>query len=297
MLFAESNCALRFSNMLKQCVVLLLFLNFVRTTENVYSSEILNGRVAEYNKRFSLWPSVHNAASLVRVRREVEQASAVIPETKVDTEKKENKTSLVTPLPSPTDSKNPNEIKVVTNSSAAPSAVKTTISTEAPITNNTETKVNSTKIVEKAKDLDLNDPGVLKRGFIVFGGFALLAIAYFIFYRRKGKNNDTSNNTNDTNQFRYGVLQSEDRRDNLELSRIPLTMESDDDEDEDLEIFDLEQKRKSLSYVNLQTNDEDVVFSNKENYENDKDNLLLDIEDGTSETLINWSSNGNKSIL
>lgn len=74
-------------------------------------------------------------------------------------------------------------------------------------------------------------------------------------------------------------------------------MESDDDEDEDLEIFDLEQKKKTLSYVNLQTNDEEVVFSPKESSDNDRDNLLLDIEDGTSETLINWSSNGSKSIL
>ena len=73
-------------------------------------------------------------------------------------------------------------------------------------------------------------------------------------------------------------------------------MESDEDEDEDLEIFDLEQKRKSMSYVNLQTNDLDTVFPPKDN-DNDRDNLLLDIEDGNSDTLINWSSNGSKSIL
>lgn len=81
----------------------------------------------------------------------------------------------------------------------------------------------------------------------------------------------------------------------MELSRVPLTMESDEDEDEDLEIFDLEQKRKTMSYVNLQTNDEDTVFPPKA--DNDRDNLLLDIEDGNSDTLINWSSNGSKSIL
>lgn len=74
-------------------------------------------------------------------------------------------------------------------------------------------------------------------------------------------------------------------------------MESDDDEDEDLEIFDLEQKKKSLSYVNLQMNDEDIVLSRSESRGNEIDNLLLDIEDGNSETLINWSSSGNKSIL
>ncbi|CAB3225046.1 unnamed protein product [Arctia plantaginis] len=171
------------------------------------------------------------------------------------------------------------------------------VTTVPPVVNSTEIK--GTAATEKPKQLDFNNPGVIKRGFIVFGGFALLAVAYFIFYRRKGKNNDTGNahNSNDANQFRYGVLQSEDRRDNLELSRVPLTMESDDDEDEDLEIFDLEQKKKSLSYVNLQTNDEDVVFSNKEYSENDREHLLLDIEDGTSQTLINWSSSGSKSIL
>lgn len=83
----------------------------------------------------------------------------------------------------------------------------------------------------------------------------------------------------------------------MELSRVPLTMESDEDEDEDLEIFDLEQKKKTLSYVNLQTNDEDIVFPPKESTDNDRDNLLLDIEGGNSETLINWSSTGSKSIL
>lgn len=71
-------------------------------------------------------------------------------------------------------------------------------------------------------------------------------------------------------------------------------MES-DDEEEDLEIFDLEQKKKSLSYVNLQVNDEDIILNGTK--DESKNNLLLDIEDGSSDTLINWSSNGNKSIL
>lgn len=73
-------------------------------------------------------------------------------------------------------------------------------------------------------------------------------------------------------------------------------MESDEEEEDDLEIFDLEQKKKSLSYVNLQTNDEDIVLHSSSKDES-KNNLLLDIEDGPSDTLINWSSNGNKSIL
>jgi hypothetical protein len=74
-------------------------------------------------------------------------------------------------------------------------------------------------------------------------------------------------------------------------------MESDDDEDDDLEIFDLEQKKKSMSYVNLQLNDEEVVNGTKESARNERDNLLLDIEDANSDVLINWSNNGNKSIL
>ncbi|XP_045459703.1 uncharacterized protein LOC123670240 [Melitaea cinxia] len=167
-----------------------------------------------------------------------------------------------------------------------------------PKTNSTVT--NSTihaTATEAESAMDLDNPGVVKRGLIVFGGFSLLAIAYFIFYRKKNKKYDGGNihNASDANQFRYGVLQSDDRRDNLELSRIPLTMESDEDEDEDLEIFDLEQKKKSLSYVNLQTNDEDIVLHSSK--DESKNNLLLDIEDGTSDTLINWSSSGNKSIL
>ncbi|CAH2091813.1 unnamed protein product [Euphydryas editha] len=167
-----------------------------------------------------------------------------------------------------------------------------------PKTNSTiaNTKIHATA-TEAESALDINKPGVVKRGLIVFGGFSLLAVAYFIFYRKKNKKYDSGNpyNTGDANQFRYGVLQSDDQRDKLELSRIPLTMESDEDEDEDLEIFDLEQKKKSLSYVNLQTNDEDIVLRSSK--DESKNNLLLDIEDGPSDTLINWSSNGNKSIL
>ncbi|XP_022126754.2 uncharacterized protein LOC111001249 isoform X2 [Pieris rapae] len=145
--------------------------------------------------------------------------------------------------------------------------------------------------------VDINSPGVIKRGLIVFGGLTLLAVAYFIFYRNKHKKFDAANahGTGDSNQFRYGVLHTDDRRENLELSRIPLTMESDDDEDEDLEIFDLEQKRKSLSYVNLQTNDEDIVLRSSK--DESKNNLLLDIEDASGDQLINWSGTGSKSIL
>ncbi|XP_032512040.2 uncharacterized protein LOC116766324 [Danaus plexippus] len=165
------------------------------------------------------------------------------------------------------------------------------------VTNSTAVKSNGT--LNTSEDLTseslVNKPGVVKRGLIVFGGFSLLAAAYFVFYRKKSKSYDSNTHSNnDTNQFRYGVLQSDDRRDNLELSQIPLTMES-DDEEEDLEIFDLEQKKKSLSYVNLQVNDEDIVLNGTK--DESKNNLLLDIEDGSSDTLINWSSNGNKSIL
>ncbi|XP_041972642.1 uncharacterized protein LOC121728542 [Aricia agestis] len=169
-----------------------------------------------------------------------------------------------------------------TTGQVAPSAIKSDTVTSKP--------------TDSVNILPLNNPGVVKRGLIVFGGFALLAVAYFVFYRRKGKNYDSNNthNNNDNNQFRYGVLQSEEGRDNLELSRIPLTMESDEDDEDDLEIFDLEQKKQSLSYVNLQANDEDIVFHNRK--DESKNNLLLDIEEGPSD-MINWSSTSNKSIL
>lgn len=83
----------------------------------------------------------------------------------------------------------------------------------------------------------------------------------------------------------------------MEFSRVPLTMDSDDDDDEDLEIFDLEQKKKSLSYVNLQPDDEDFVIelpneSEGTSRDNDRHNLLLDIEDRPNDTstLINWAN-------
>ncbi|CAH0629014.1 unnamed protein product [Chrysodeixis includens] len=287
--------------MLIRCCFLLLFLNCVRTSECAGNDGLTGERVAEFNRRFALWPSVHNAAKMMRVRREAEKAGSVgqseggtvaVPSV--------NNAPPVTVKPSAPPESNvlTNEIKPV---SVAPAALNGTVTVNSTVTTApvNATKVNTTIAEKPVKQIDLNSPGVLKRGFIVFGGFALLAVAYFIFYRKKSNKNDAGNthSTIDANQFRYGVLQSEDRRDNLELSRVPLTMESDDDEDEDLEIFDLEQKKKTLSYVNLQTNDEEVVFSPKESSDNDRDNLLLDIEDGTSETLINWSSNGSKSIL
>ncbi|CAH4036459.1 unnamed protein product [Pieris brassicae] len=176
-----------------------------------------------------------------------------------------------------------------------------TKTSEANVVAQTISKIEDTATTNNtSKDpsmLDINNPGVVKRGVIVFGGLTLLAVAYFIFYRNKHKKFDAANThgNSDSNQFRYGVLHSDDRRENLELSRIPLTMESDDDEDEDLEIFDLEQKRKSLSYVNLQTNDEDIVL--RSSNDESKNNLLLDIEDASGDQLIKWSGSGSKSIL
>lgn len=172
------------------------------------------------------------------------------------------------------------------------------VTTLAPIVN--DTKTNATK-TEDSGISDLTKPGVVKRGLIVFGGFALLAVAYFIFYRRKGKKNDNLNtNAPDSLQFRYGVLQSNER-DNLELSRVPLTMESDEDDDDDLEIFDLEQKKKSLSYVNLKSQDENELFSIVNDtsivMDNDKEQLLLDIDDKDSDILINLTGQHSKSVL
>lgn len=59
------------STMLIRCGLLLLCLNCVRTTEYFGSA---GGRVSEFNS-FSLWPSVHNAARLLRVRKEVEDGA------------------------------------------------------------------------------------------------------------------------------------------------------------------------------------------------------------------------------
>lgn len=60
--------------MLIRCCLLLLFLNCVRTSGFSGNDGLT---VAEFNRRFALWPSVHNAAKLMRVRREAEKAGTV----------------------------------------------------------------------------------------------------------------------------------------------------------------------------------------------------------------------------
>ncbi|XP_063375299.1 uncharacterized protein LOC134662924 [Cydia amplana] len=177
-----------------------------------------------------------------------------------------------------------------------PDKANTTSDNSTSIVDN-KTKVHNTTATEPPK-INLTDPGVVKRAAIVFGGFALLAMAYyFIIYRKKANTSDakSTHSSIDPNQFRYGVLQSEDNRTNMELSRVPLTMESDEDDDEDLEIFDLGQKKKSLSYINLEQHDEDIVLNDSRSI--DMDNLLVDIDDTNTDTLINWSGNGSKSVL
>lgn len=47
----------------------------------------------------------------------------------------------------------------------------------------TEATKNKSTVIDDGDKVDLSSPGVVKRGVIVFGGFALLAVAYFIFYR------------------------------------------------------------------------------------------------------------------
>lgn len=64
--------------MLIRSGLVLLILNCVRTTEFVGANAVNGGRLANFNRRFSFWPSVHNAARLLRVRREAEKAAAVI---------------------------------------------------------------------------------------------------------------------------------------------------------------------------------------------------------------------------
>ncbi|GBP04693.1 hypothetical protein EVAR_100987_1 [Eumeta japonica] len=104
------------------------------------------------------------------------------------------------------------------------------------------TKINSVAVSVSPPPVDLSNPGVLKRGVIVFGGFALLAVAYFLFYRGKNVKNENLNihNTTDGPQFR-SVFYSLMIKDNL--SRMPLTMESDEDEEDDLEVLTLNRKR------------------------------------------------------
>lgn len=53
--------------MLIHCSLLLLFSTCARTTENIYSDAV--GSTSNDFTRFSLWPSVHNAATLLRIRR------------------------------------------------------------------------------------------------------------------------------------------------------------------------------------------------------------------------------------
>ncbi|XP_049865385.1 uncharacterized protein LOC126366319 [Pectinophora gossypiella] len=303
--------------MILRCGLLLMVLAFVRTTEYSYDYG-LDNMVTEVERRYSYWPSVHNA--LLKLRKREVKGDAGLSEGGEVAPVASNQPTVAAPAASSPAAGAP----IAAAAPAVPAAPAAPTSDgnvapkplpakpelpKLPVTNDTaenhvttNNESSQTAIPQaKPKQLDLKDSRVVMRGLIVFGGFLLLAVAYYIFYRRKGNKNDAGNTHNsiDANQFRYGVLQSEDRRDNLELSRVPLTMESDDDEDEDLEIFDLEQKKKSLSYVNLQTNDEDIVFHNSTHNgrDNDKDNLLLDIEDASTDTLINWSNNGNKSIL
>lgn len=271
----------------------------------------------DFNRIFSLWPSVHNAATLLRIRRETQSPTNQELTSAVDKQGASEGIGQVKkpeiqppdgppqqPLPvSPSPPKDQEKNNSEKDSPPVNDATKNQAKTPPEISNDTPkapvqeptvtanaTKDNGTSAEKATKEWDLSNPEATKRGLIVFGGFALLAMAYFIFYRTKSKYNEAnnSNGPSESNQFRYGVLQSDDRRDNLELSRVPLTMESDEEEDEDLEIFDLGQKKKSLSYVNLQGTDEDIVLSPRQN--DAKDQLLLEIDDD-NDVLINWSNN------
>ncbi|CAG5009798.1 unnamed protein product [Parnassius apollo] len=289
--------------MILRCGLLILFLSFVTTSENVYK----NGRLKsdpEFST-YSSWPSLHSGARLMNIRKRETQGQVGENEGGGTNIKFSNPSPELKPLSQNTDGKQIGNINNSTTKILQEDHAKANINQTinelhkeiVPPTKPTvsvhgvEAKNNETTVKAGSIPLDINNPGVLKRGLIVFGGFALMAVAYFIFYRWNHKKIDVNNShgTSETNQFRYGVLQSDDRRDNMELSRIPLTMESDDDDDEDLEIFDLGQKKKSLSYVNLQSNEDEAV-SNSIDIDKDKD-LLLDIEDASSDTLINWSNN------
>ncbi|XP_053600069.1 uncharacterized protein LOC128669334 [Plodia interpunctella] len=302
--------------MIIRCGLMLLFLSCVKSNKiGFHENEVVVSNDLDRIFSYSFWPSLHNGAKMMKLRKRQVQEPKVLNEAG-DVKSNENSTL---PLPVAVQSNNEtNKIDNTRSDTSKPAPGNSTIdnktvktskasqnttvinkTVDMPLVPGNETMHNET--AAKTIPADKNNPGVLTRALIVFGGFGIMAVAYLIFYRRKGKNNDmnSTHGINDANQFRYGILQSDDRRDNLELSRVPLTMESDEDEEDDLEIFDLEQKKKSLSYVNLQTHDEDVVFPNssENNIENDKDNLLLDIDDASLDNMLNWSNNGNKSIL
>ncbi|XP_013138628.1 PREDICTED: uncharacterized protein LOC106103411 [Papilio polytes] len=288
--------------MIFRCGLLMCFLSFATTSEDFYRDSWYGRSGSELDSIYSLWPSVHNAARLIKLRKRETQEQIGAnegggndikipnPETKqVPVDLGNKQISVSHDIPNNTVNQDSPKVNTTPNDSQKNDTKPPPLLPKA--INTTEAKHNETA----SSQLDINNPGVLKRGLIVFGGFAFLAGAYFIWHR-SGKKNDVTNShgTSETNQFRYGVLQSDDRRDNMELSRIPLTMESDDDDDEDLEIFDLKQKQKSLSYVNLQTHEDDIV-ANTIDFDKDN-NLLLDIEDNASDTLINWTNNANKSV-
>ncbi|XP_038213674.1 uncharacterized protein LOC119833645 [Zerene cesonia] len=319
--------------MIVRCALLILFVNCVRTNEekpNYFEDEF---NYFKLDKGFRVIPYVDNVPHFIGVKKR--EADGILPKVETDlltsdnqpqqTVKKDEPEQIIIgqseggivkqEIASPQNNSIASLVPINNNQNVNQEQMNKTntisvkISPDKPNENVTTAPPTISKLSDPApnknitnkKDessaIDVNSPGVIKRALIVFGGLTLLAVAYLIFYRNKHKKFDASNNhgTGESNQFRYGVLHSDDRRENLELSRIPLTMESDDDEDEDLEIFDLEQKRKSLSYVNLQTNDEDIVLRSSK--DESKNNLLLDIEDGSPDQLINWSSSGSKSIL
>ncbi|XP_028166440.1 uncharacterized protein LOC114357144 [Ostrinia furnacalis] len=308
---------------------LMLLLSSVRCG-NIESNGLILGKGFDGSVSYSYWPSMLHATNMMRIRKrelQTEGGSVKVeapppaesaaqpaasdsvpaaPQSVASDQAPNSQPEHAAPSPQIPDTKpkkddqppaKPDEVKNNDTPKVDNPNDHTLVNSSSTAETSIETAKNKSSSNEDKVELG---PGFVKRGVIVFGGFALLAVAYFIFYRRKSSKNESNNSHNaiDANQFRYGVLQSEDRRDNLELSRIPLTMESDEDDDDYLEIFDLEQKKKSMSYVNLQVNDEEVVNGPKDNADgNDRDNLLLDIEDSNYDPLINWSGNGNKSIL
>lgn len=74
--------------------------------------------------------------------------------------------------------------------------------------------------------------------------FIYLYYNFMVIFYRRGKYNRENSICFDPSdqQFKYGVLTSNEMCDNLEMANIPLTIDSDDDEE--LEIFDLEGRRQ-----------------------------------------------------
>ncbi|KAI5641933.1 hypothetical protein NE865_05932 [Phthorimaea operculella] len=192
-----------------QSGLLLMFLSCVRTKDYVYDYGLENV-VTEMETKYSYWPSFHNALRMRK--REVQQP--LQSNTPVPSEgggivniQAKNSSETVTQAPVETQNKatgNVEQTNVKDKVEPPKTPVTQTNDTASVVATGNETMSNATMPTAAPKQLNLNQPGVVMRGVIVFGGFLMMAVVYYIFYKTKNKKNDTGNthNTNDANQFR-----------------------------------------------------------------------------------------------